>query len=75
MPEIETLFEINDVHQVTYDWTRRDPSIREFIHRYGRDGIPFSIVFSPDYPEGVVLPEILTWKALSNVLQKTPMPT
>lgn len=42
------------------DWTRPDPEISRFLKDNGRFGIPFTIVYSPDFPSGRVLPEILT---------------
>jgi len=41
------------------DWTRPDPAISRFLARFGRYGIPFNVVFGPDDPSGIVLPELL----------------
>jgi suppressor for copper-sensitivity B len=41
------------------DWTRPDPQITAFLQRFMRYGIPFNVVFGPQAPEGIVLPELL----------------
>lgn len=41
------------------DWTRPDATILAFLEEHGRYGIPFNIVFGPQAPEGIALPEIL----------------
>ena len=46
------------------DWTRPDSRISAFLQRFGRYGIPFNVVFGPGAPRGVVLPELLTTKAV-----------
>ena len=49
------------------DWTNYDSEILEFMERYGRKGLPFYILFSPQIPEGIVLPEILDEGYLLNI--------
>ena len=50
------------------DWTRPDPVIAAFLHRYGRFGIPFNVVYGPGTPAGHVLPELLTKEAVTAAL-------
>jgi len=50
------------------DWTRPDPVIAAFLHRYGRFGIPFNVVYGPGTPGGRVLPELLTRDAVAAAL-------
>jgi len=50
------------------DWTRPDPVIAAFLHRYSRFGIPFNAVFGPGTPNGRVLPELLTRGAVVGAL-------
>ena len=56
------------------DWTNPDPVIAEFLHKYGRYGIPFNAAFGPGAPDGLILPELLTkekvMKALDRAAQK-----
>ncbi len=42
------------------DWTLPDDAIASFLASYGRYGIPFYVVYGPDAPDGLVLPELLT---------------
>lgn len=40
------------------DWTRYDPQVVDFMTKFGRQGIPFYVLFSQKFPDGVVLPEL-----------------
>jgi len=42
------------------DWTRPDEGIAAYLQEHGRFGIPFNIVYGPNAPEGIALPELLT---------------
>jgi suppressor for copper-sensitivity B len=42
------------------DWTRPSEPIASYLAGFGRYGIPFSVVYGPDAPHGIPLPEILT---------------
>ena len=50
------------------DWTRPDSGISEFLKRNGRFGIPFTVIYRPGRPDGIVLPEILTPEAVETAL-------
>lgn len=54
----------NDVVAMRADWTRPDPEILAYLRRHGRVGIPFNVVYGPATPEGVVLSELLSAKAV-----------
>lgn len=41
------------------DWTRPDDRITAYLAAHGRYGIPFNIVYGPDAPDGIILPELL----------------
>lgn len=50
-------------HHVTLmvgDWTRRDPSITQFLSAHGRDGVPIYVYYPPDHGAPQVLPQVLT---------------
>ncbi|MGH1417333.1 MAG: protein-disulfide reductase DsbD family protein [Hyphomicrobiaceae bacterium] len=49
-----------DVIAMRADWTSPDEQITKFLASYGRFGIPFNIVYGPNKPRGVVMPELLT---------------
>ena len=46
------------------DWTLPDPKISSYLAKFGRFGIPFNVVYGPLMPYGIVLPELLTEKAV-----------
>ena len=53
------------------DWTNRDPAITEELARYGRNGVPLYLLFTPGQAAPRILPELLTtgivMDALANV--------
>ena len=48
------------------DWTKPSKTISRFLARYNRYGIPFNIIYGPNRPEGLVLPELLTPSVVLN---------
>jgi suppressor for copper-sensitivity B len=50
------------------DWTRPDPAIAAYLADHGRYGIPFNAVYGPGAPDGIVLPELLTERAVLDAL-------
>lgn len=69
-PQITTLLARPEVIAMRADWTRQDPRITQFLQAYGRYGIPFNIVFGPQSPKGIPLPEILSIEAVQNAFEK-----
>ncbi len=59
-----------DVVAMQANWTNPNPLITDFLHKHGRFGIPFNIVFGPGAPEGMALPELLTPQAVLDGLDK-----
>ena len=60
----------NKVIALRADWTNSDPIITAFLNRFLRYGIPFNIVFGPNAPQGIILPELLTKTAVLSALKK-----
>ena len=58
-PHITSLLTQPTVIAMRADWTKQDPRIMKFLQEHGRYGIPFNIVFGPQSPHGIALPEIL----------------
>lgn len=52
------------------DWTQRNEDITRFLNKYERVGVPFYVIYSPAYPEGLVLPEVLTAASFKDWLNK-----
>jgi len=42
------------------DWTKPSDLIANYLASFNRFGIPFNVVYGPNSPSGVVLPELLT---------------
>jgi len=60
----------SDVVAMQANWTNPDPAVSDLLHKYGRYGIPFNIVFGPRAPQGIVLPELLTGSAVLKALDE-----
>lgn len=63
------------------DWTAYDKKTLEFMEKYGRKGVPFYILYSPKFPNGMVLPEVLNESDFSALIRDvrfngkaTPLP-
>ena len=59
-PEIIHLFKKNNIILLQLDWTTPDNKIKEFLTIKKRYGIPYNEIYSPSFPNGKILPEILT---------------
>ena len=62
--EVDTLLAGDGVVAMRADWTRPSDAIARYLASFGRFGIPFNVVYGPDAPRGVVLPELLTHSAV-----------
>lgn len=52
------------------DWTQADPKITDFLQSHNRFGIPFNIVYGPNAPKGIILPEILSQSIILNAIEQ-----
>ncbi|MDX1974867.1 MAG: protein-disulfide reductase DsbD family protein [Rickettsiales bacterium] len=52
-------FQDNGVVLMIADWTKRDPTITEFLQSFGYQGVPLN-VFYPAHGKAVILPQLLT---------------
>jgi suppressor for copper-sensitivity B len=52
------------------DWTRPNDTIARYLAEFGRYGIPFNVVYGPNAPEGIPLPELLTRSAVVEAIAK-----
>ncbi|HUT51197.1 MAG TPA: protein-disulfide reductase DsbD domain-containing protein [Alphaproteobacteria bacterium] len=52
------------------DWTRPSTLISRYLAEHGRYGIPFNIVYGPNAPDGIALPELLTRSAVLDAIAK-----
>lgn len=58
----------DDVVPLVADWTRPNDMIANYLNANGRYGIPFNIVYGPNAPDGIALPELLTQSAVIDAL-------
>jgi len=68
--DVTAAFERGDVVLMRADWTRPDEEIARYLASFGRFGIPFNVIYGPDAPQGVVLPELLSTDAVTGGLAK-----
>jgi len=67
---IRKIFKENNVTKIRGDWTKPNKQIEEYLKKYNRFGIPFNVVYSKFYPEGIVLSELLTKKEIIDTVEK-----
>jgi thiol:disulfide interchange protein len=54
---------------IDVDWTRYNAEVLKFMQKFGRHGLPFYVLFSKAYPNGVVLSELPSAEELSVLLE------
>ncbi len=69
-PQIASILADHTVVPMKADWTKQDSKITDFIQSYERFGIPFNIIFGPNKPEGIVLPEILSVSGVQKAFEE-----
>lgn len=69
-PFIIRFFKENGISGLRGDYTKHDEVISKFLKSRGQYGIPYTIVFSKKYPEGIVLPTMLKNSTLINAINK-----
>ena len=52
------------------DWTMPNDEIAKYLGSFGHFGIPFNVVYGPEKPDGIVLPELLTNAVLARVFNE-----
>lgn len=67
---VQQALRANQVVAMQGDWTRPDQSISDFLSQHQRFGIPFNVVYGPNAPDGIILPELLTQEAVLSSLQQ-----
>ena len=66
--EIQNEFKKNNVIFVEADMTKKNDNYMNFIRKHNRVGIPFTMVFGPATPEGILLPEVFSKQELLNAI-------
>jgi len=60
-----------DVVAMRADWTSKNADIASYLKKHGRFGVPFNIIYGPNFPGGKVLPELLTKANLLETLDNS----
>ena len=68
--DVRRAFRERGVVALKADWTNKDPRITEELAKWQRSAVPFNLVYRPDRPEPVVLPEVLTAGAVIEALRE-----
>ena len=63
-------FEKYNVFVMDVDWTNYQHQVLQFMQKFGRSGLPFYVLFSDKYPDGVVLPEIVNVQELQELIER-----
>ncbi|MBR1949131.1 MAG: thioredoxin family protein [Alphaproteobacteria bacterium] len=66
---IKDEFENNGVFVIEVDWTEYQPQVLRFMQKFGRSGLPFYVLFSKKYPDGLVLSEIVNDYDLMSLIE------
>jgi suppressor for copper-sensitivity B len=72
--EVHSRLQQSHVIRMRADWSRPNPYIADYLHRFARYGIPFDVVYGPQRPGGEALPELLTTNALLHAIDRASVP-
>ncbi len=67
--EVQRIFDTNKVVFMQGDWTLPNDDIQQYLLLHDRSGIPFNILYSPNYPQGRLLPELLSLDVIRNAFE------
>lgn len=68
--EVQKLLTKYSVVWLKGDLTQRNAAVSAYLNARQRFGIPYSVIYSPKYPQGMVLPDILTKKKFLESLRQ-----
>ena len=60
----------NEIVKIKGDWTKPNKKIEQFLQKYNRFGIPFNIIYSKSYPDGIIFSELLSTSELIETINK-----
>lgn len=72
---LENAFKEKKLVCMQADWTQPNDEIKEFLAFFDKAGIPFTVVFGPGAPDGLVLPEVFSASALFQALSEASKQT
>ena len=59
-----------EFEMIKADWTNRNPEITRTLASFGRNGVPFYVIYSNQHDEPIILPELLTPGIVLNALEQ-----
>ncbi len=62
------------VAYLTGDWTSQDPTISAELRRFGRNGVPLYLLFTPGSKNPMIFPQVLTEHLVLRELSRLPDP-
>ncbi|MCF6777219.1 thioredoxin family protein [Thiotrichales bacterium 19X7-9] len=69
-PKVITALNQENIIAMRADWTNKSIKITRYLNSFDRHAIPFNVIYSQQYPQGIVLPELLTQTKVLNALEK-----
>lgn len=67
--EIKDEMQRNNLKVLELDWTNYNEEIFELMQKYDRLGPPFYILFSPKFPDGMVLPQVMNNAEMKKIIR------
>ena len=67
---ITKAFDDKNVKRLRADWTKPNDEISQFLAEHDRFGIPFNIVYGPNAPQGIIIPELLSIAAVQDAISQ-----
>ncbi|ABV38154.1 putative suppressor for copper-sensitivity B precursor [Shewanella sediminis HAW-EB3] len=52
------------------DWTKPSAPITKYLQSHNRFGVPFNVVYGPNAPQGIALPEILSTNEVLSAIER-----
>ena len=68
--EIKAMFKAKNITLLRADWTFANDEILSFLKQHNKYGVPFNILYSKNYPNGVVFKEVLFKKTFIKKIEE-----
>ena len=66
---VQSVFIENNVIKIRGDWTKPNKEIEQYLNSYNRFGIPFNAIYNKNYPQGIILSELLTTSEIISAIE------
>jgi thiol:disulfide interchange protein DsbD len=68
LDKTQKLFKDNNIVLLKADWTLYDENITKALDSYGRKGVPLYVIHKKGNPQGIILPQIITYSVIEDGL-------